>query len=59
MGLWLRLVRSLELGLRVREYELEGARPRGKPKKTGREIVEKDCQACRLNMEMPWIVIDG
>jgi len=33
------------------EYEVEGARPRGKPKKTGREIVEKDCQARKLNRE--------
>ena len=31
------------------EYELEGARPRGRPKKTWREIVEKDCKACGLN----------
>ena len=29
----------------------EGARPRGRPKKTWREIVEKDCQACKLNKE--------
>jgi len=33
------------------EYEVEGARPRGRPKKTWREIVEKDCQACKLNKE--------
>jgi len=25
------------------KYEVEGARPRGRPKKTWREIVEKDC----------------
>jgi len=25
------------------EYEVEGARPRGRPKKTWREVVEKDC----------------
>jgi len=30
---------------------MEGARPRGKPKKTWREIVEKDCKARRLNRE--------
>ena len=30
---------------------MEGARPRGRRKKTWREIVEKDCQACKLNME--------
>jgi len=33
------------------EYEMEGARPRGRPKKTWREIVEQDCQACGLNRE--------
>ena len=31
------------------KYEEEGVRPRGRPKKTWREIVEKDCQACKLN----------
>jgi len=30
------------------EYEVVGARPRGRPKKTWREIMEKDCQ---FNME--------
>jgi len=33
------------------EYEVEGFRPRGRPKKTWREIVEKDCQAHKLNRE--------
>jgi len=33
------------------EYEVEGARPRGRPKKTWRGIVEKDCQAHKLNRE--------
>jgi len=33
------------------EDEVEGARPRGRPKKTWKEIVEKDCQARQLNME--------
>jgi len=33
------------------EYEVEGARPRGRPKKTWREIVEKDCQAYKLNTD--------
>jgi len=30
------------------EYEVEGPRPRGRPKRTWREVVEKDCQACKL-----------
>jgi len=29
------------------EYEMEGARPRGRPKKTW----ERLCQACKLNRE--------
>ena len=33
------------------EYEVEGVRPRGRPKKTWREIVEKDCQPCKWNKE--------
>ena len=33
------------------EYEVEDARPRGKPKKTSREIVEKGSQARKLNSE--------
>jgi len=32
-------------------YEVEGARPKGRPKKTWTEMVEKDCQACKLNKE--------
>jgi len=39
--------------------EVEGAGPRGRPKKTWREIVETDCQAHGLNKSMPWIVLDG
>ena len=30
---------------------MEGARPRGRPKKTWREIVEKDCQTRKLNKD--------
>jgi len=33
------------------EYEVEGRRPRGRPKSTWREVVEKDCQADKLNKE--------
>jgi len=33
------------------EYEADGARLRGRPKKTWREIVLKDCQACKSNRE--------
>ena len=33
------------------EYEVEDPRPRGRPKRTWREVVKKDCQACKLNTE--------
>jgi len=36
-------------GLVVIAETKDGARPRGRPKKTWREIVEKDCQAHKLN----------
>ena len=34
------------------EYEVEGPRPRGRPKRTWREVVREDCQASKLNKEM-------
>jgi len=40
-------------------YEVEGARPRGRPKKTWTEIVQKDCQAHELNREDAMDCIDG
>jgi len=33
------------------EYEVEGSRPTGRPKRTWREVVQKDCQARKLNRE--------
>jgi len=33
------------------ESEVEGPTPRGRPKRTRREVVEKDCQARKLNKE--------
>ena len=41
------------------EYEVEGSRPRGRPKRTWTEVVQKDCQARNLNKRMLWIVVDG
>jgi len=41
------------------EYKVEGARARGRPKKTWREIVQKDCQVCKLNREDAVDLIDG
>jgi len=33
------------------EYEVEVSRPRGRPKRTWKEVVQKDCQVCNLNKE--------
>jgi len=33
------------------EYEVKGSRPRGRPKRTWREVVQKDCQTRKLNRE--------
>jgi len=33
------------------EYKVEGSRPRGRPKRTWKEVVREDCQARKLNKE--------
>ena len=33
------------------EFEVEAARPRCSPKRTWRKVVQRDCQACKLNRE--------
>jgi len=33
------------------EYEVEGSRTRGRPKRTWKEVVQKDCQARNLKKE--------
>ena len=33
------------------EHEVEGPRPRGRPKRTWRQVVREDCQARKLNKE--------
>jgi len=33
------------------EYEAEGPRPRRRPKRTWKEVVQEDCQARKLNTE--------
>jgi len=33
------------------EYEVEGPRPRGRPKRTWREVVREDCRSLKLNTE--------
>jgi len=41
------------------EYEVDGARQRGRPKRAWREVVQKDCQAHKLNRRIPWIIVIG
>ena len=36
---------------KCKEYEVEGLRPRGRPKRTWKEVVREDCQARKLNKE--------
>jgi len=33
------------------EYKVEGSKPRSRPKRTWREVVQKDCKARNLNRE--------
>jgi len=33
------------------EYEVEGSRPRGRPKRTWLEVLQKDCQARKLSRD--------
>ena len=41
------------------EYEVDGARPRSRPKKTWKDNVEKDCQTHGLNREDVMDEVDG
>jgi len=41
------------------EYEVEGSRPRGRPKRTWRKVAQKDCEACKWTERMLCIVVDG
>jgi len=36
---------------KCKEYKVEGSRPRGRPKRTWKEVVQEDCQARKLNKE--------
>ena len=41
--------RDDDLVKKCMEYEVESPRPRGRPDRTWKEVVEKDCQARKLN----------
>jgi len=41
------------------EYEVEGLRPRGRQKRTWREVVQKDCRHINWTGRMLWIIVDG
>jgi len=39
--------------------EVEGARPKGRTKRTWTEVVQKDCEARKLNREDAMDVVNG
>ena len=41
------------------EYEVEGSRPRGRPKRPWTDVVQKDCQARNLSREAAMDPVDG
>ena len=41
------------------EYEVDGPRPRGIPKRTWKEVDKKDCQARKLKQRMLCIAVKG
>ena len=41
------------------EYEIVGSRPRGRPKKTWLEVVQRDCQVRGLSRDDAMVVVDG
>jgi len=43
--------RYTDLVKKCMECEVEGSRPRGRPKRTRKEVVQEDCQARNLNKE--------
>jgi len=47
---------DVDLVKKCMEYEVEGCRPRDRPKRTWKEVVQKDCQARNLNGTMLWIM---
>jgi len=50
--LWMCCEKMMMIGRRnCMEYEVEGPRPRRRPKRTWREVVREDCQARKLNKE--------
>jgi len=41
------------------KYEVEGSRPGDRPKRTWKEVVQKDCKARNLKRSMLWTIVDG
>jgi len=41
------------------EYEVEGARPRGRPKRTWERLCKKTVKHVNRTDRMLWIVVDG
>jgi len=41
------------------DYEVEGVRPKGTPKKTWSEVIEEDCQTDKSASRMLWTAGNG
>ena len=41
------------------EYEVMGSRPRGRPKSTWLEVVQRDCEVRGLSKDDAMVVVDG
>ena len=51
MGMYCKKKTLIDWVNKCMEYMVEGSRPRGRPKRTWREVVQRDCQAHNLNRE--------
>ena len=47
----MRMLRKDNWVKKCMEHEVQGPRPRGRPKRTSTEVVKEDCQARKLNTE--------
>jgi len=51
LTVWYELQKDDEWVRKCMQHEVEGPRPRGRPKRSWREVVEKDCQCLALKLK--------